>query len=94
MRTSSEARQYNTLIRIFRHTGGEHRKHSHIDPITNTVERLKRLLINNSNYSPSDVYKFHDGAVDSVNYQVENEDMSDYKVVDVTYSCIVEEVLS
>jgi len=25
---------------------------------------------------------------------VENEDMSDYKVVDVTYSCIVEEVLS
>ena len=92
-RTVSEVRQYTTLIRVFRHVGGEHRKHSHIDPITNTVERLKRLLINNAEYSSSGTYKYHDGEVTLITYQVTEEDLPEYKIIDVTHSAIVEEVL-
>ena len=55
---------------------------------------LKRLIANNSDYSPSSTYKWHDGRITLIEYQVDNEDAPEYGITDVTFACVVEEVLS
>jgi hypothetical protein len=93
-RVSSDVREYTVLIRLFRKSAGDHRKHTELDPITKTIERLKRLIANNSDYSPSSTYKWHDGRITNIEYQVDNEELPEYKMIDVTFACVVEEVLS
>lgn len=93
-RVSSDVREYTVLIRLFRKSAGDHRKHTELDPITKTIERLKRLIANNSDYSPSSTYKWHDGRITNIEYEVDNEDLPEYKIIDVTFACVVEEVLS
>jgi len=93
-RVSSDVREFTVLIRLFRKSAGDHRKHIELDPVTKTIERLKRLIANNSDYTPSSTYKWHDGRITSIDYQVDNEDLPEYKIIDVTFACVVEEVLS
>ena len=51
---------------------------------------MKRLIGNNSNYKPSDVYKWNDAAITRVNYQPEKEDTEkEYQVVDMIFECNV-----
>jgi|GEM_PF-2265108 len=59
--------------------------------LTSTAEHLKRLIHNNSNYSPSGVYKYHDGRVESVAYE-QDEDNLDIWRANVSFNCTVTEV--
>jgi len=93
-RVSSDVREYTVLIRLFRKAGVDFRKKTEIDPVTITIERLKRLIANNSDYTPSSTYKWHDGRITLIEYQVDNEDAPEYGITDVTFACVVEEVLS
>jgi hypothetical protein len=93
-RVSSDVREFTVLIRLFRKSAGDHRKHTELDPVTKTIERLKRLIANNSDYTPSSTYKWHDGRITSIDYQVNNEELPEYKIIDVAFACVVEEVLS
>lgn len=47
-----------------------------VKQVTEMTERLKRLLFNNSAYSPSDSYKWHDGRVQSISYSRNEDDDS------------------
>lgn len=93
-RVSSDVREYTVLVQLLRKSAGDHRKHTELDPVTKTVERFKRLIANNSDYSPSSTYKWHDGRITNIEYQVDNEELPEYKIIDVTFACVVEEVLS
>ena len=59
--------------------------------LISTAEHLKKLMYNNSNYSPSGVYKYHDGKVQSVEYE-QDEDNLDLWRANVSFNCIVTEV--
>ena len=59
--------------------------------LTSTAEHLKRLIHNNSHYSPSGVYKYHDGRVESVNYE-QDEDNLDVWRANVSFNCTVTEI--
>ncbi len=94
-RVSSEIRRYSVIIRYIRRMPGDFEKHSHLDPITMVTERVKRLIRNNTNYTASGTYKWHDGILESVDYQVELDDVSpDFVLVDMNFACMVEEVFS
>ena len=59
--------------------------------LTSTAEHLKRLIHNNSHYKPSGVYKYHDGRVESVNYE-QDEDNLDVWRANVSFNCTVTEI--
>jgi len=52
---------------------------------------LKRLIHNNSNYSPSGVYKFHDGKIEAVEYNQDEDDLDLWRA-NISFNCIVTEV--
>ncbi|HCX74494.1 MAG TPA: hypothetical protein DHU93_02765 [Algoriphagus sp.] len=56
----------------------------------NFTDRLKRLIGNNSNYKPSDVYKWHDGRISSISFQPDiDEDEAQYQCADALFECTV-----
>jgi len=55
------------------------------DHMTARAERIKRLLFNNSNYSPDNTYKWHDGNVLTITY----ED----GMAKILFSCVITESL-
>ena len=59
--------------------------------LTSTTEHLKKLIYNNSNYSPSGVYKFHDGKVETVEYNQDEDDLDLWRA-NISFNCIVTEV--
>jgi hypothetical protein len=59
--------------------------------LTSTAEHLKRLIFNNSNYSPSGVYKFHDGKIEAVEYNQDEDDLDLWRA-NISFNCIVTEV--
>ena len=59
--------------------------------LTSTAEHLKRLIFNNSNYSPSGVYKFHDGKIETVEYNQDEDDLDLWRA-NISFNCIVTEV--
>ena len=56
------------------------------DHLTNRAERIKRLLFNNSNYSPSGTLKFFNGNVDSITYE-NDEDNPELWRSNMSFSC-------
>ena len=94
---SSQTREYETELRYYIRMGGEFRKHSHLDRITSTVERIKRELFDNANYAPSGAYKYHDGRVTSFEYNVakteEEEQDENLDVTQILFTCTVTEVI-
>ena len=62
------------------------------DHLTNTAERIKRLMYNNSAYSPSSSYKFHDGKTESILYEIDEDD-PELKRANITFTCIVTEAV-
>jgi hypothetical protein len=91
-RASGEIRDFSITIQYIRAASGEFQRHTHINTISPTLERLKRLIANNSDYSPSDVYKWHNARCSAVSY---NESMSsDFLIVEATFICSVEEVFT
>ena len=91
-RSVSEIRDFTITIQYIRGVSGDFQRHTHINSITPTIERLKRLISNNSDYSPSNVYKWHDGRCSVVSY---NESLSpDFVLIEATFICSVEEVFT
>ena len=62
------------------------------DHLTNRAERIKRLLFNNANYSPSGAYKFHDGQAISITYEQDEDDPEIWRSI-ILFECIVLEVV-
>ncbi len=60
--------------------------------LTNIAERVKRLFApdNNSNYSPSGTYKWHDGRSESISYE-QSEDDPDLWMATISFICTVVE---
>ena len=56
----------------------------------NFADRIKRLIGNNANYSPSASYKWNDAVITFVNYEPELEDEEQvYQVADIMFNCNV-----
>lgn len=88
--TEDQLRQYQILLRFYRRTPGRFTRDNNFTNLMNAVDRMKRLIGNNSNYKPSDVYKWNDAAITRVNYQPEKEDTEkEYQVVDMIFECNV-----
>lgn len=68
--------------------GGEYKKDTHLDQISAIAERLKQLLINNAHYSPSGVYKWHDGKVLSIAYE-RDEESQELSRANISFNCTV-----
>ena len=58
--------------------------------ITNRAERIKRLLFNNSNYSPDGTYKWHDGQINQITYE-QDEDNQEINKALIEFSCTKQE---
>ena len=91
-RASGEIRDFTITIQNIRAASGDFQRHTHINTVTPTIERLKRLIANNSDHSPGDVYKWHGGRCSVVSY---NESLSpDFVLIEATFICSVEEVFT
>ena len=57
--------------------------------LTNIIERVKRLFApdNNSDYSPSGTYKWHDGRITSIDYS-RDEDSPEILRAILTFQCL------
>ena len=70
--------------------GGTYTKNS-IKQVSNIAERVKRLIYNNASYSPSSSYKWHDGNIDSIEYN-RDEDSPDLITAVINFNCTSTEV--
>jgi len=86
---SGQSREYgiNIIYTLMRGGGFKSVK----TQLTGTAEHLKKLIFNNSNYSPSGVYKFHDGKINTIEYEQDEEDLDIWRA-NLTFNCIVTEV--
>ena len=97
LESNGQTRGYLVELRYYLRKGGQYARHTHIDHLANMVERIKRLLHNNSNYSSGGSYKFHDGRIVSIDWRPdmtdEEEADPDLNVIVITWQCHVTEVL-
>ena len=92
--SNSHTRAYEVLIQYYRIVSGDRRKDSHIDTVSAIMERLKRLVRNNSDYRVDGEQRFFNGTIENVNYQPELEDVSsDVLLVEATFRANVFEVI-
>jgi len=70
--TSGQTRNVEISISYELQSSGNYTKNS-VERITEIVERLKRLIHDNTAYSPSNTYKWHDGRIESVLYSNEDD---------------------
>lgn len=61
--------------------------------LTSTAEHLKRLIHNNTSYSPSGVYKYHDGRIETVNYEQDEENLDMWRA-NLSFNCTVTEIFT
>tara|TARA_R110000822_G_scaffold308696_1_gene436988 strand:+ start:124 stop:639 length:516 start_codon:yes stop_codon:yes gene_type:complete len=59
--------------------------------LTSTAEHLKRLIHNNTSYSPSGVYKYHDGRIETVTYEQDEENLDVWRA-NLSFNCTVTEI--
>jgi hypothetical protein len=88
--SSGMLRSYNLDIVYTMSSGGGFERVK--DHLTNRAERIKTLLFNNSSYSPSGTYKFHNGRVDNITY-TRSEDDPDLWLATLSYSTMVMEAI-
>ena len=88
---NSQTRDYAVEISYQVQSSGDYTKNV-VKQITEMTERLKRLLYNNSAYSPSDSYKWHDGRVQSIEYSRNEDDNSIINSV-TGFECTIGEVI-
>ena len=88
--TEDQMRTYGVILRAYRRTPGPYNKQRNLTQLINYVDRIKRLIGNNSNYRPSADYAWNDGVITRVNYQPELEGKEEaYQVVDLLFNCNV-----
>ena len=88
--SSGQVRSYSVLIIYEMNKAGNMELNK--DHMTNRAERVKRLIYNNSAYSPSSTYKFHDGRTESIVYEIDEDD-PELKRANITFTCIVTEAI-
>ena len=88
--SSGQVRSYSLLIIYEMNKAGNMELNK--DHMTNRAERVKRLIYNNSAYSPSSTYKFHEGSVESITYEIDEDD-PELKRANITFTCIVTEAI-
>ena len=88
--SAGQVRSYSVLIIYEMNKAGNMELNK--DHMTNRAERVKRLIYNNSAYSPSSTYKFHDGSIDSITYEIDEDD-PELKRANITFTCIVTEAI-
>jgi len=91
LEANGQSRSYSILISYQLKRGGEYSRNT-IDNLTSIAEHIKRLIHNNSAYSPSGTYKFHDGRAETVEYQRDEDDPSLHRAL-IGFSCSVTEVI-
>ena len=89
---SGQVRNYTTLISYELNSGGNYGRNN-FKRASTVSERLKRLLYDNKNYSPSGTYKFQDGAVDSITYE-RDPDNPDILRALATFACTIVEIIA
>ena len=85
-----QSRSYVVEIAYQLKVGGAYTKNS-IKQVSNIAERVKRLIFDNATYSPSSVYKWHDGNIDSIEYS-RDEDSPDLITAVMEFNCTSTEV--
>ena len=85
-----QSRSYGIEITYRLKLGGTYTKNS-IKQVSNIAERVKRLIYNNTSYSPSSTYKWHDGSIDSIEYN-RDEDSPDLINAVMSFNCTSTEV--
>ena len=88
--SGGQARSYAVLIVYQMKKAGNMELNK--DHLTGRAERVKRLIYNNSAYSPSSTYKFHDGRTESIVYEIDEDD-PEFKRANITFTCIVTEAI-
>ena len=88
--TEDQIRNYGIMIRFYRKTPGRVDREDNFRQLMNYTDRLKRLIGNNSNYSPSNTYKWHDGRISSISFQPDlDENEEQYQCADALFECTV-----
>ena len=88
--SAGQSRSYTVLIIYQMKKAGDMELNK--NHLTGRAERVKRLMYNNSAYSPSSSYKFHDGRTESILYEIDEDD-PELKRANITFTCIVTEAI-
>ena len=86
--SNGQVRSYSILISYEMNKGGEFE--NNMDHLSKRAERCKRLIHNNTAYSPSSSYKFHDGRIESIEYE-QDPDSPEILRANMTFNCTVTE---
>ena len=87
-------REYEVLIQYYRIVSGQSRKDTHIDAVSTVIERLKRLIRNNTSYTDSNGQRFFNARLENIDYQPDNPNVSsDVQLVEATFIGNVLEVV-
>lgn len=86
--SNGQVRSYSILISYEMNKGGEFE--NNMDHLSKRAERCKRLIHNNTAYSPSSSYKFHDGRIESIEYE-QDPDSPEILRANITFNCTVTE---
>ena len=86
---SGQSRSYviNIIYTLIRGGGFKRVKEN----LISTAENVKRLIHNNAHYSPSGVYKYHDGRIESIEYEQDEENLDIFRA-NMSFNCTVTEV--
>ena len=86
-----QSREYSVTISYQLKVGGSY-DINNISQLSSIAERVKRLILNNSAYSPSSNYKFHNGSIENITYEKDEVDPSILRAI-INFKCIVLEVV-
>ena len=89
--SSGQTRNYDVDIIYTLMRGGGYKNVK--TQLTSTAEHLKRLIHNNTSYSPSGVYKYHDGRIETVNYEQDEENLDMWRA-NLSFNCKVTEIFT
>jgi len=85
-----QVREYGVSIGYQLKIGGKYGRQN-MKQVSSKAEQVKRLIINNTAYSPSSSYKWHGANITSIEYEKDEDDPSLLRAL-MTFNCIVTEV--
>ena len=87
---NGHTRSYEVLVQYYRVVSGQYKRETHIDTMSSIMERVKRLIRNNTSHSTF----FFNGKLDNINYAPDTGDLSsDVLLVEATFTANVFEVV-
>ena len=83
--SGGQNRSYSVELSYQLNSGGNYTKNG-FKQVSNIGERMKRLIYNNSAYSPSGTYKWHDGNIETIEYS-RDEDNPELLMAIMIFNC-------